>query len=151
MANTITGRILVIGNTESIPYQDKIFYKRELVIDASRYDQWSGQKIENYPRFELSGNNCMILDSFKEGDLVEVSFYLSGRQSGKDGIVKYFTNIMAYKVEKKILSNYAPQQTMYEQPPQSINSATTRQPEKSQAAPQPPQQTFPPATEEPPF
>lgn len=43
MAFQISGIIQHIGNTESIPYQDKVFKKRELVLDCSYRNQFTGQ------------------------------------------------------------------------------------------------------------
>lgn len=102
MANTITGIILIIGQTVAVPTNNQNgqpFYKRELILDASRYDQFSGRKFENYPKFEFVGNNCTMLDQFQVGQAVTVSFVLSGRKVEKDGQVNYFTNITGYKVE----------------------------------------------------
>ena len=102
MANTITGIILSIGQTVAVPTNNQNgqpFYKRELILDASRYDQFSGRKFENYPKFEFVGNNCTMLDQFQVGQAVTVSFVLSGRKVEKDGQVNYFTNITGYKVE----------------------------------------------------
>lgn len=153
MANTITGRILLIGQTEAIPYQDKVFYKRELVLDASRYDQYSGNKFENYPKFEMTGNNCSQLDQYHQGDLVTVSFVLSGRKVEKDGNVSYFTNVTAYKVEPyqrmaQQPQNYVPQTSQSPAPYQQA----TQQPQMAQqpqnAAPAASQQPFPPAVDE---
>lgn len=135
MANTITGKILVIGQTEAIPYQDKTFYKRELVLDASRFDQYSGQKFENYPKFEFTGNNCSSLDQFKIGQVVTVSFVLSGRRVEKNGQVSFFTNVTGYKVEPYVRQNQ-PQQVA--QPVQQ--AAPSYQPESAQP--------FPPAVDE---
>ena len=135
MANTITGKILVIGKTEAIPYQDKTFYKRELVLDASRFDQFSGKKFENYPKFEFTGNNCSSLDQFQIGQVVTVSFVLSGRRVEKNGQVSYFTNVTGYKVEPYVSKNQ-PQQVA--QPVRQ--AAPSYQPEAAQP--------FPPAVDE---
>lgn len=99
MANTISGKIMVIGQIESIPYQGNVFNKRELVLDASHYDPMTGDKFENYPRLEFTGKHVNDLDGFQVGQLVTVSFALSGRRNEKNGIVSYFTNIQGYKVE----------------------------------------------------
>lgn len=141
MANTITGKILVIGQTEAIPYQDKTFYKRELVLDASRFDQYSGQKFENYPKFEFTGNNCSSLDQFQIGQVVTVSFVLSGRRVEKNGQVSFFTNVTGYKVEPYVRQNqpqHVAQPQHVEQPVQQ--AAPSYQPEAAQP--------FPPAVDE---
>lgn len=100
MAFQINGIIQQIGNTESIPYQDKVFKKRELVLDCSYRNQFTGQiERANYPKFEFTGNHVDDLNGFKIGDIVTVSFSLKGSRSEKDGQVRYFTNVQGYKIE----------------------------------------------------
>lgn len=137
MANTITGKILMIGQTEVIPYQDKTFYKRELVLDASRFDQYSGQKFENYPKFEFTGNNCMQLDQFQIGQVVTVSFVLSGRRVEKNGMVTFFTNVAGYKVEPYVRQNQSQQVAQPQQTVQTVTKSVqpSYQPEVSQQFP----------------
>lgn len=150
MANTITGYIHYIGPTEAIPYRDKVFYKRELVLDASHYDRFSGAKFENYPKMELTNNNCSVIDQFKVGDLVTVSFALAGRKVEKDGQISYYTNINAYKVEyfARQAQNQPSQAFQMAAPPQS----PTPQMQAPQMAQNDPysgnSQTFPPAVDE---
>lgn len=99
MAYTITGKILLIGGIESIPYQDKVFRKRELVLDASRFNSMTGEQYKNYPKLEVIGKHVDELSSFQVGQLVTVSFAISGRRIEKDGEVSYFTNLQAFKFE----------------------------------------------------
>lgn len=99
MAYTITGKILLIGSVESIPYQDKVFRKRELVLDASRFNSMTGEQYKNYPKLEVIGKHVDELSSFQVGQLVTVSFAISGRRIEKDGEVSYFTNLQAFKFE----------------------------------------------------
>jgi hypothetical protein len=101
MAFQISGIIQHIGNTESIPYQDKVFKKRELVLDCSYRNQFTGQiERANYPKFEFTGNHVDDLNDFNIVDIVTVSFSLNGSRSEKDGQVRYFTNVQGYKIEK---------------------------------------------------
>lgn len=101
MANTIIGRVFFIGPIEEIPSKNggSPFLKRSLVLDCSRYDQYTGQKFENFPQVEFAGKNVTLLDNFNQDDLVEVSFALSGRSYIKDNVQKFFTSIIGYKVE----------------------------------------------------
>lgn len=120
MAFQINGIIQHIGNTESIPYQDKVFKKRELVLDCSYRNQFTGQiERANYPKFEFTGNHADDLDGFNMGDIVTVSFSLNGSRSEKDGQVRYFTNVQGYKIEK-YQSRYNQQQGL-NQPTQAVN------------------------------
>lgn len=124
MANTIIGKVLVIGRTEEIPSRNggQPFLKRTLVLDCSRYDQYTGQKFENYPQLEFASKNTAILDNFNVGDVVEVSFALQGRSYEKDGVQKYFTSIVGYKVEP-----YNTQQSQQNTPQASQNAPQAEQ------------------------
>lgn len=123
MAFQISGIIAHIGNTEEIPYRDKVFRKRELVLDCSKRNQFTGQvEFPNFPKFEFTSNHVDDLNNFKIGDIVTVSFDLSGRRSEKDGQVSYFTNIQGYKIEYYQQGRYNQQQGA-NQPPQATNGA----------------------------
>lgn len=107
MANQITGRIYKILPTQTFVSQKSgnTFYKREIVLDASRFDQYTGEKkYDNYPMLEFGPNeqSCQQLDRFKEGELVTVSFDLNGTQyqDKQTGETKYFTRVKGYKIER---------------------------------------------------
>ena len=121
MANTVVGRILKIGSTTNVSKQ-KEFLKRELVLDCSRYDEFSGEKRENYVALTFTQKRCEELNGFQAGELVEVSFILNGRKYDKDGQTRFITDIMGYKIERKGaqqgVSAVAPQAT----PPQPVTS-----------------------------
>ena len=55
--------------------------------------------------FQAVQDRCELLDNFKEGDNVEVTFFLRGREwtNPKDNTVKFFNSLDAWKVES--LSN----------------------------------------------
>ena len=130
MAFQISGIIQHIGNTESIPYQDKVFKKRELVLDCSYRNQFTGQiERANYPKFEFTGNHVDDLNVFNIGDIVTVTFSLNGSRSEKDGQVRYFTNVQGYKIEK-YQSRYNQQQDGN----QTIQAVNGNQPTNSQSA-----------------
>lgn len=116
MANQIIGRVFQIGDTNEIKSKDgsKTYYKRELVLDATRFDGLTGQRgYDNYPSIKFSGDNCQMLNQFKPGDIVTVSFDLQGTKYEKDGQTHFFTSVRGYKVELKQSSQ--PQQ-QYQQP-----------------------------------
>ena len=120
MAFLINGIIQQIGNTESISCQDKVFKKRELVLDCSYRNQFTGQiERANYPKFEFTGKHVDDLNGFNIGDIVTVSFSLNGSRSEKDGQVRYFTNVQGYKIEK-YQSRYNQQQGG-NKPTQAVN------------------------------
>lgn len=146
MANTITGRIVEIGRTEQIPSKDlsRAFLKREIVLDATRYDPWTGERsgFENFPQLEFTGDKCAELDRFAKGQVVTITFDLQGmRYQDKDGNVKYFTKARPYKIEAR-------------QPAQQPAQATQRQSNPTTYAQQPGYMSQPPVyppQEEPPF
>ena len=159
MAFQISGIIQHIGNTESIPYQDKVFKKRELVLDCSYRNQFTGQiERANYPKFEFTSNHVDDLNGFNIGDIVTVSFSLNGSRSEKDGQVRYFTNVQGYKIEK-YQSRYNQQQGG-NQTAQAVNgnqqtptqgtgqNAQQAAMESARNAAAPPAPNFPPAVDE---
>jgi hypothetical protein len=105
MANTIIGRIYRITPTENIATKKgTTFMKRQLIIDASRYDPYTGEKkFDNFPAFEVGGEElCRLLEGYRIDDLVTVSFDLNGREFLDDQTkqTKYFTTVRAYKIER---------------------------------------------------
>lgn len=93
---TITGEVSRIGQTVNISSKGgKEFLKRELVLDCSRYDQFSGEKHSNLISITFMQKHCMDLDSCRVGDKVEVSYAISGREWNG----KVFNDIVGYKVE----------------------------------------------------
>nr|DAX75869.1 MAG TPA: Single-strand binding protein, single stranded DNA-binding protein.3A [Caudoviricetes sp.] len=121
MANQIIGRVFYIGDTNSIKSKDgsKTYYKRELVLDATRFDGLTGQRgYDNFPSIEFNGDNCHLLDQLKMGDVVTVSFDLQGTKYEKDGQTRFFTSIRGYKVEPKQVYQPAQPQTPQPQTPQ---------------------------------
>ena len=87
----LTGVLKVVKDT--IQVSDK-FSKREFVLtDASTM----------YPQdisFQLTQDKCSMLDNFMEGQELEVSFNLRGREwTSPQGEVKYFNSLDAFRVE----------------------------------------------------
>ena len=81
--------------------------KREFVIETTD---------EQYPqliKFELLNDKCKILDAYKAGEKIEVSFNLRGREWRKDANTPpaYFTNLAAWRIEKSGAVESQPQQS----------------------------------------
>lgn len=129
MANTITGRILSIGDIEAIPSKNggEAFKKRKLVLNCTRSD--FGQVYENYPSFEFSGKHVADVEQYKVGDIVTVSFALQGKKVQKENMPDtYFNTVAGYKIERwQRQSNAATSQPMpvAEQPQVQHQEATT--------------------------
>lgn len=102
MAFSTTGKIHVIGPVNSIPFQGKVFQKREFVLDVTRYNPTTGEPMVNYINFELVGNHVNDINSFAVGQIVNVTFALAGRKVQKDGQDRYFTNIQAFRIEPHV-------------------------------------------------
>ena len=156
MPNTIVGTILEIGATQQVPTKNgNAFQKRTLVLDASTYDQYTGDKRDNFPSFTFMQKHCADLDAYQAGQRVAVSFIVSGNRYEKDGQVRWFNNIVGYKIEP-----FAPNQYDYnqqaQQVPHSSQSPSPYQPptQRAQAsqnvsnASQTEENPFPPASNE---
>ena len=132
MANQITGRVFSIGQTQSIQTKSgNPFTKREIVLDASKYDIYTGEKgFENYPMFEFTGEKCKDLDGYQEGQVVTVSFELQGGfYKGQDGIEKNITRARAFKIEARGAAHQlsaSKQPTVAQPQPQAYQAPTTR-------------------------
>ena len=114
MANTITGRILAISPVQTIPSKDgsKQYTKRELILDATRFDPYTGERgYENTPSFEFFGDKCAELDQYKAGQIVTISFDLQGNPyTNRDGQKKIITSVRPFKIELKQVAQQVPQQ-----------------------------------------
>jgi len=91
MSNKLTGFVKVINPTVQVSEK---FSKREFVItDASSM----------YPQdilFQLAQDKCDLMNAFTEGQEVEVSFNLKGREwTSPTGEVKYFNTLEAYRID----------------------------------------------------
>ena len=111
----IKGTIKKISATVQISER---FRKREFVVEyASNPD---------YPQplqFEMVQDRCELLDPFQEGQQVEISFDLRGREwTNPQGQVKYFNSLQAWKLVAENHSVESP-------PPKPIqqNSETSTQ------------------------
>ena len=99
MANTMTGRVLSIGNVEEIPSKSggEPFKKRVVVLNCTHSN--FGEVYENYPSFEFSGKHVDDPADFAVGEIVTISFALQGTkyQKSANAPVKYYKTITGYK------------------------------------------------------
>ena len=87
----IKGTIKKIAETVQI--SDR-FRKREFVVEYS-----SNPDYPQSLQFEMVQDRCELLDSFQEGQQVEISFDLRGREwTNPQGVVKYFNTLQAWKI-----------------------------------------------------
>ena len=133
MAFQITGKLELVGETIARTPKNggQPFYRREFVLDCTRYNPDTGEPWENHPKFELSGNNCPVIDQFQIGQRVTVDFSLKGAKylEEETGEIKYFTSVNAFKV------TLAEQQ--YSQQNAQVASPAAQPVPPSQPAPQP--------------
>lgn len=96
----MTGRVLSIGDVETIPSKNggEPFKKRVIVLNCTRMD--FGKTYENYPSFEFSGKHVDDPANFKVGDIVTISFAIQGTRYQKDNQPeKFFNTVSGYKIE----------------------------------------------------
>jgi hypothetical protein len=89
-----------VGNVETI--SDK-FRKREFIVTdgADQYPQ--------YIPFTFVNDKCDLLESIAEGQEVEVSFSLKGREwTSPQGQVKYFSTIEGFAITASSSPAFAP-------------------------------------------
>ncbi len=94
MSLEITGKLLVKYDTQVV--SDR-FKKREFVLELT--DDTPAGTFTNYAKMQLVQNKTEIIDRFKEGDVVKVSFNIKGNRYDKDGRTNYFSNLDAWRVE----------------------------------------------------
>lgn len=104
---TLKGNIKVVKATQSVSEK---FKKREFVITDNS---------SQYPQdilFQLTQDRCDLIESYKSGDQIEVTFNIRGREwtSPKDGEVKFFNSLEAYKVQGSTSSGETPSATAVE-------------------------------------
>lgn len=135
----MTGRILQIFPTQSITSKTtgKIFTKREIVLDCTRYDAITGERgYENTPVFEFTGERCSMLDTFQIGQIVTISFDVQGSKSTQGD--RYFNSVRGFKIELKQIpqsanpqpQGYLQSQTYQNAPQQGIGGGYNYPPQQ---------------------
>lgn len=78
------------------------FQKRNFILQLPSY-YVSRKKYTEYPNFELVQDDVHLLDDFREGSKIVVSFRIKGRkwESDDDPTIeeKYYVGLRAYKIE----------------------------------------------------
>lgn len=86
----VKGKIYMIGETQVITEK---FKKREFVIETE----------DKYPQkilLQLTQDKCSILDNYREGQQIEASFNLRGREwIDPKKQAKYFNTLDVWKIE----------------------------------------------------
>lgn len=88
----LKGKIILINPVKE--YGAKGFKKREVVIET----------FEDYPQsiqIEFVQDKCDVLNSYKNGDNVQIGINLRGRSwENPEGETKYFNSIQGWKISK---------------------------------------------------
>ena len=90
MAYDVTGRLHEIFDEQQVSEK---FRKREFVLEVQ--DGQYPQQI----KFQLTQDKSNLIDPYKMGDEVKVTFDLRGRGFNKNGQMLYFTNLEAWRIE----------------------------------------------------
>lgn len=89
-----SGLLQVIGELEVINEKLK---KRKIVL-FQKHEKNS--KFDKYLQFELTNDNCDLIDNLKVFDEIEVTFNIEGRKVEKDNMERYYLSLRAYKIKK---------------------------------------------------
>ena len=96
MAYDVTGRLHEIFDEQQVSEK---FRKREFVLEVQ-----DGQYPEHI-KFQMVQDKTSLIDPYKMGDEVKVTFNLRGRGFNKNGQMLYFTNLEAWKIETASAGN----------------------------------------------
>ena len=97
---SLTGTVKVVGAEQQVSEK---FRKRDIVItdNSSQYPQ--------HIQFQATQDRCNIIDGCAIGQEVTVHFNMRGREwkDPKDGSIKYFNTLEAWKIDKPAGSSTA--------------------------------------------
>ena len=91
----LTGKIIEI--MELVQVSDR-FRKQEFVIEKS--ENTGNFEFTDYIKFQMTQDRTNLITGFSVGDVVKVTFNIRGNKWEKQGVVNYFTNLDAWRVEK---------------------------------------------------
>ena len=142
----ITGRVIALSNVQEIPSSEAgkpAMKKRELYLDMTMYDPYTGERSEreNKPLLEFGGDKViekLAALNLQKDDVVTVSFAIQGtpykdKQTGK---MKVYTGIRCYDIE---VVRRAGQSVKVQQPeiqPQTQQAASAPAPQPQVQQPQ---------------
>jgi hypothetical protein len=106
---------------ETMEFGNNGFTKREFVIQLTGPDENS--QYPNYIALELIKDKCVLMDNYKIGAEIQVSFNISGRlwaSAGKPE--KCFTSLQAWKVSAASDNQETPPSRFADEPPADYDS-----------------------------
>lgn len=97
----VTGKLLEVKETQQV---SDTFQKRSFVLEYTENPQYP-----EYVSFELIQDKCTLLDNFRSGQEVEVSFNLKGRKwINPEGETRYFNSLQAWRIDAAQSAGQAP-------------------------------------------
>lgn len=93
MSYELKGNLVEIFDTVQV---SDSFKKREFVVE--KVETAGEREFIEEVKFQVLQDKCSILDGYKVGDEVNVSFNIKGRKWEKEGKVSYFINLDAWRV-----------------------------------------------------
>ena len=115
--NQIIGKVIAISEKQTIAGKDKQVEKRQLYLDCTRFDPYTGERgYENTPLLEFTHKGLEKLESLisqglKKDDVVTVYFDIQGNKwNNSEGKMQIITSIRPYDIEVTRPSAQAPAQ-----------------------------------------
>lgn len=91
----------ILLNRSDIKTTESGFTSIEFYLDCKTFDQNTGQEYPNKLKFQLIGDRVSLLDQYKRGERISVSFNIKGREYDKqDGTKGHIQNLNVWKIEK---------------------------------------------------
>ena len=88
----LQGRIVEIFDTTQVSEK---FRKREFVVEYAENPQYP-----EFVKFELVQDKCDLIDNYREGEEIDVSFNIRGRAwTNQQGVRNYFNSLQAWKIQ----------------------------------------------------
>lgn len=94
----IRGVLVEIGNIVIV--SDK-FKRRHFIVQT----QNSIERFE-YLQFELNQTRCELIDNFRVGDSILITFQLQGNKWVGGAVVKYYNTLNVWKIEKITVNTF---------------------------------------------
>jgi hypothetical protein len=90
------GKIVWIGDIQVVT---DTFKKREFAITVSAFHPETGEEFTHDEAFQVMNDRISVLDNIQINDKVKVGFQVRSNRSEKDDVIRYFTNLNAFKIE----------------------------------------------------
>lgn len=96
MTFKVSGKLIEVFDTQRIT---DTFKKREFVIDS--LEEYNGKSYPNTIKFQLNQDKCDLIDEIAVGENITVNFNIKGNKWEKNGNVNYFTNLIAFRIDRE--------------------------------------------------